>query len=301
MRNSQPFRGTGVALVTPFKNHTIDYGALGEIIDYVIDGGVEYVVSLGTTGETPTLTAKEQIEVLEYTIKKVEGRTKVVAGAGGNDTGGLQQFLKDYSFDGVDAILSASPYYNKPSQEGVYQHYMALADASPKPIILYNVPGRTGSNMKAETTLRLAEASEQFIAIKDAAPDLRQLNQIVKHRPDGFLVLSGDDELALPLLACGGDGVISVIANAAPKEFSDMVRFALSGNIKAAAALNMQLLDIHHWLYVDGNPSGIKAAMEILGLCSREVRLPLVAIQERNFDKLKIELEQSLAIGQPFS
>lgn len=294
MRNSQPFRGTGVALVTPFKNQAIDYDALGRIIDHVIEGGVEFIVSLGTTGETPTLSKKEQIEVLEYTVRKTDGRTKVVAGAGGNNTNALQQFLKEYTFDGVDAVLSASPYYNKPSQEGIYQHYMALADASPKPIILYNVPGRTGSNMEAETTLRLAEASEQFIAIKDASPDLTQLNQVIKHRPDGFLVLSGDDELTLPMLACGGDGVISVIANATPREFSDMVRFALSGNIEAAAQLNMQLLDIHHWLYVDGNPAGIKAAMEILGFGSKELRLPLVPIQESNFEKLKVELKRSL-------
>lgn len=296
MRKSQPFRGTGVALVSPFKNHEIDFDALAKVIDYVIDGGVEFVVSLGTTGETPTLSAAEQIQVLEYTVKKTDGRVKVVAGVGGNNTGALVQQLKGYHFDGVDAILSSSPYYNKPSQEGIFQHYMALADASPKPIILYNVPGRTSSNIAAETTLRLAEASEQFIAIKDASPNLNQLNQVVKHRPEDFLVLSGDDELTLALLACGGDGVISVIANATPRVFSDMVREALAGNIQAAAQLNMQLLDIHHWLYSDGNPAGIKAAMEILGLCSKEVRLPLVAMEEANYSKLKAELAKSLSL-----
>lgn len=289
----QKFSGTGVALITPFRNKAIDYSALEKIIEYVLQGGVDYIVSLGTTGEAVTLTAKECREVLSFTIKIVAERVPIVAGYfGSNFTERLVESIKIYDFDGVDAIMSSSPAYTKPSQEGIFQHYMAIEAVSPRPIIIYNVPGRTGSNVKPETILRLADASEKFIAVKEASGDLTQAMKIIKNRPAHLLVLSGDDPLTLPIIASGGDGVISVIANAFPSQFSDMVQAALQENMDTARRLNLDLLDIHPWLYVDGNPSGIKAAMEILGLCTKEVRIPLTPVQEGTYQALKREIEK---------
>lgn len=289
----QKFSGTGVALITPFRNKAIDYSALEKIIEYVLQGGANYIVSLGTTGEAVTLTAKECREVLSFTIKIVAERVPIVAGYfGSNFTERLVESIKIYDFDGVDAIMSSSPAYTKPSQEGIFQHYMAIEAVSPCPIIIYNVPGRTGSNVKPETILRLADASEKFIAVKEASGDLTQAMKIIKNRPAHLLVLSGDDPLTLPIIASGGDGVISVIANAFPSQFSDMVQAALQENMDTARRLNLDLLDIHPWLYVDGNPSGIKAAMEILGLCTKEVRIPLTPVQEGTYQALKREIEK---------
>lgn len=290
----QRFKGTGVALVTPFKNGKIDFDALEKVIEYVISGGVDFLVSLGTTGESVTLTSEEQRKILDFTIRTNRGRLPIVAGNfGGSNTAAQVEKIRNFNFDGIDVIMVSSPAYNKPSQEGIYQHYMQLAEVSPLPIIIYNVPGRTAKNIEAKTTLRLAHASEKFMAVKEASADMVQCTQILKNRPENFLVLSGDDPTTLPLIGTGGDGVISVIANAFPKEFSNMTRTALKGDYPRARKLNNLLLDIHPWLYIDGNPAGIKAALEILGFCSREVRLPLTSISSENFNNLKQEISNS--------
>lgn len=288
--NHNQLRGTGVALVTPFKNGNIDFSALEKVINNCIDGGVNFLVSMGTTGESTTLSMKERISILDFTVKVNNSRLPIVAGFGGNNTQKIIDEFNNYHFKGIDAILTSSPAYNKPSQEGLYQHYMELAKHAPRPIIIYNVPGRTSSNLSAETTLRLAHDSDVFIAIKEAAYDLGQAASIIKHKPKKFLVLSGDDTIALPLLSIGGDGVISVIANALPEHFSRMIDLGMQGDFKKASKLHLQLHDIHHWLYEDGNPAGIKAAMNMMGLCSKETRLPLVPVSERVRLQLKKEL-----------
>ena len=287
-------RGTGVALVTPFQQHAIDYPALKQLIEHVIQGGVDFIVSLGTTGEAITLSAEECRAVLSFTIKVVNGRKPVVAGYfGSNYTEKLVNALQVYDFTGVDAIMCSNPAYSKPSQEGIYQHYMAAAEVSPVPIIIYNVPGRTCSNVEAATTLRLAHASKKFIAVKEASGDMYQAMKILKDRPKHLMVLSGEDPLTLPMIACGGDGTISVIANAFPKEFSDMTRAALGQNMPLANQLNEQLLDIHPWLYSEGNPPGIKAALHILGLCQQDLRTPLTPVSEENYHRIKTEIEKA--------
>jgi len=287
------FRGTGVAIITPFKNGAIDFPALEKVVEHVITDGVDFLVALGTTGEDVTLLEEESLQVLKCIIKVNNRRLPVVAGMfGGNDTAALVRKIKAFDFEGVDAIMSSSPAYNKPNQEGIYQHYMAIAAASPRPIIIYNVPGRTGSNVKAETVVRLANASKKFIALKDASGSIEQGTKTIKDKPSDFLFLSGDDENALALVGCGSDGVISVIANAYPNEFSTMIRSALNGNYQLAQQLNLLLLDVHHYLYVEGNPVGIKAAMEILGFCSSEVRPPLAAMASSNYEGLKAEMNK---------
>ena len=287
------FRGTGVALITPFKNGSIDFAALENITAHTIAGGVDFLVALGTTGEDATLTAAESLQVLQRIIKVNNGRVPIVAGMfGGNNTASLVHKIKEFDFTGVDAIMSSSPAYVKPNQEGIYQHYMALAAVSPVPIIMYNVPGRTASNISSETTIRLANASKKFIAIKDASGSIEQGTKTIKDKPAHFLMLSGDDENALALVGCGSDGVISVIANAYPAEFSGMIRSALNGDYKKAQQLNHLLLDVHHYLYVEGNPVGIKAAMHVLGFCSSEVRLPLSQMSADNFKGLQKEMEK---------
>lgn len=291
--SNQQFRGTGVALVTPFQNGKIDYDTLTSLINYTIDGGVDFIVSLGTTGEAVNLSAEECREVLTFTSQTIKGRVPLVAGLfGSNYTEKLVKGLQYYDFEGIDAVMSSSPAYIKPSQEGIFRHYMAAAEVSPLPIIIYNVPGRTSSNVTAETTLRLALASDKFIAVKEASGNLEQAMKIIKGRPDNFLVLSGDDPLTLPMIACGGDGVISVVANAYPAEFSDMVRAALNGDYSTARQLNELLLDLHPWLYVDGNPSGIKATMEILGLCNKETRIPLTPVLDATYQQLRKEVQR---------
>ena len=287
----QRFIGTGVAIITPFKDNEVDYPSLANIIDHVINGGVNYIVALGSTGETATLNEAEARDILDFCIKHINNRVPLVAGNfGGNDTKKKKKKIKDYNFDGVAAILSSSPAYIKPSQEGIYRHYMALAEVSPVPIIIYNVPGRTRSNIEWETTVRLAEASKNFVGIKEASGDLIQTTRIIKNKPDHFIVTSGDDEVALAMTAVGGDGVISVMANALPKAFSQMINFALDQDYYAARSLNFKTYDLHKWLYVEGNPVGIKSAMEVLGFCTNEVRLPLSPLSAPNYAKLKEEL-----------
>jgi len=274
-------RGTGVALVTPFKNGAIDWEDLERIIEYVTTGGVEFLVSLGTTGESTTTSDAEHREILDFTIKVNRGRLPLVAGVfGGNNTALLVEKIKNFNFEGIDALLSSNPAYSKPGQEGIFQHYLALAEVSPRPIIIYNVPSRTSSNMTAETTLRLAHSNNKFIAVKEASDDIFQVMKIIKGRPDNFLVLSGDDFITLPLIASGGDGVISVIANTLPQPFTDMVRAALRYDMPRAQELNFKLLELYKLLFIEGNPVGVKAAMELQGLCGRDVRLPLAPMTE---------------------
>jgi 4-hydroxy-tetrahydrodipicolinate synthase len=291
------FHGTGVALVTPFKDNEVDYQSLARIIEFVIEGGVDYLVMLGSTGETATLNEKESRKILDYTIDKVAGRKPIVAGNfGGNNTKELVRKIISYDFTGIDAILSSSPAYVKPSQEGIFQHYMSMAEASPLPIILYNVPSRTRSNIEWYTTVRLAEASEKFIGIKEASGDLIQTTRIIKNRPKKFFVTSGDDEVALPMIAAGGEGVISVMANALPREFSSMITAALKNDYKTARQWNFKTYDLHKWLYIEGNPVGIKSAMEILGLCSNEVRLPLAEMSQENYVMLEKVLRNTMKL-----
>lgn len=292
---SQRFRGTGVAVITPFQeNGKIDYDALEKILEYQIEGRVDYIVSLGTTGEAVTLSSQECLDVFDFTKKIVSGRKPIVAGLfGRNDTAALVEKIKTFNFDGFSGILSSNPSYTKPSQEGIFQHYMKIAEISPLPIIIYNVPGRTSSNINAETLVRLANGSEKFVAVKEASGDLIQGMKIIKDKPDHFAVLSGDDPTCLPLIACGGEGVISVIANSHPHAFSNMVNAALDGDFKTANQINEALMDIHQWLYCEGNPVGIKGAMELLGFCKRNVRLPLVQLSNNNFTNLKTEIEKT--------
>lgn len=284
---SKLFRGTGVALVTPFRNGAVDYDALARLIEHNISGGVEFLVTMGTTGESVTLSKKEKTAVMDFTIKTAAGRVGIVAGFGGYNTAEVIEQMQEYHFEGVDAILSVSPAYSKPTQEGIYRHFMALAEVAPRPIILYNVPGRTSSNMAAETTLRLARANEKFIAIKEASGNIRQCMEIIYGRPEGFLLLSGDDNVTLPIIASGGDGVISVVGNAYPREFSDMTRAALAGDYKTAQSLHYRLMHLVDLLFVEGNPGGIKANLEILNICTSELRLPLAPISDKAYEDIR--------------
>ena len=298
MNLHERFRGTGVALVTPFKNGKIDWEDLEKVIEHVIAGGVEFLVSLGTTGESVTLSEQEQRQILDFTIKTNRGRLPVVAGVfGGNNTAAMVEKIAGFNFEGIDALLSSNPAYSKPGQEGIFQHYMALAEVSPRPIIIYNVPSRTSSNMTAETTLRLANASDRFLGIKEASDDIYQVMKIIKGRPRDFLVLSGDDFITLPLIAVGGDGVISVIANTTPRPFTDMVRAALRNDMPTARQLNLKLLELYKLLFIEGNPVGVKAALELQGLCSRDVRLPLVPMTEQGIHLIMAELEKVTALA----
>lgn len=282
------FRGTGVAIITPFnQDKSIDYNALERLVEYLITNGVDYLVVQGTTGESVTLTNEEKKQVLAFVIKVNNNRLPIVLGLGGNNTQTILDALSTTDFTGVDALLSVSPYYNKPTQEGIYQHYKAIAEKSPLPIILYNVPGRTSSNIAAATTLRLANDFKNIIAVKEASGNLEQCMEIIQQKPEGFLVISGDDALTLPFIASGGDGVISVIANAFPKGFSDMVNEALNGNIENARKLHYQHFEIIHYLFCDGNPAGIKATLKVLGITGDTVRLPLVNVTAATFEKIK--------------
>jgi 4-hydroxy-tetrahydrodipicolinate synthase len=285
-------KGTGIALVTPFtKDGNIDFASLEKVINHTIKGKVEYLVSLGTTGETATMSKEEQKEVLHFTIEVVKKRVPVVAGFGGNNTAALVESIKSADLKNVDAILSASPYYNKPTQEGIYQHYKAVAEATKKPVILYNVPGRTASNITAETTLRLAKDFKNVVAIKEASGDFMQCMHLAKYRPKDFLLISGDDAFTLPLISVGFDGVISVVGNALPKQFSDMVRAGLAGDYTKAQKLHNSLLDIIKNLFVEGNPAGVKAALKILGVTTTDtVRLPLVSATENLHKTLKAQI-----------
>ena len=284
----EQLRGTGVALITPFQpDFSVDYPALANVVDFVITGGVEYVVTMGTTGESVTLSKEEKKAVINFTYDKVAGRVPVVVGIGGNNTQELIRELADFPLEKAVAVLSASPYYSKPSQEGLFQHYKALAEASPKPLLLYNVPGRTGRNVTAATTLRLAREVKNIAGIKEASGDMAQCMEILRDAPADFLVVSGDDALALPQIACGMQGVISVAANSFPKAFTDMVRASLKGDFKAAKALNDRLIAGYEILFAENNPAGVKAAMAEMKLIGNYLRLPLVPLSAGLQAKMK--------------
>jgi 4-hydroxy-tetrahydrodipicolinate synthase len=280
--------GTGVAIITPFKkNKDVDFEALDKMIDFIIDNGVEYIVTLGTTGETPTLSKEEQRGIVDFTAKKINDRVPLVLGIGGNDTNGIIDQFSNFSLEKITAILSSSPNYNKPSQEGIFQHYKAIAEASPLPVILYNVPGRTGSNITAETTLRLAKECKNIRGIKEASGNMIQCMHILKNKPEDFLFVSGDDHISLPLVACGSKGVISVVANCFPKDFSDMMRFALKNEFEKAQKLHYKLLPAYDLLFVENNPAGVKAFLYELKLIENELRLPLVPLSAPFHQKVK--------------
>jgi 4-hydroxy-tetrahydrodipicolinate synthase len=273
-------QGTGVALVTPFKkDQSIDFPALENLIEIQIKGGIDYIVTLGTTGESVTLSEKEKIEVFNFTVEKVNGRLPIVIGIGGNNTASVMEAFGKFDLSKVVAILSVSPYYNKPTQEGLFQHYTALANVAPKPIILYNVPGRTGRNMTAATSLRLA-AHPNIAGIKEAGPELSQTIDLLKDRPKDFLVVSGDDEMVMAQIACGMDGVISVAANAFPKPFSDMIRYSMAGDFSMAKRLNDLMVEGYSYMYEENNPAGIKAYLFEQGVIENVLRLPLVPASE---------------------
>jgi len=289
----QRLRGSGVALVTPFqKNAEIDFQALQRLIDHVINGGIDYVVSMGTTGESVTLSEAERFEIIKKTVDYVDGRVPVVAGFGGNNTAELIRSINRFDFTGIDAILSASPYYNKPTQEGIYQHYMAIDAICPVPIILYNVPGRTSSNIEAKTTIRLAEDSNNIVAVKEASGNLVQMMHIANGTPDTFLLISGDDAITLPILSIGGSGVISVIANAYPSLFSNMVNFGLNNDVKSAKEPHYKLLSITEAIFKEGNPAGVKYILQMMGIMNDTVRLPLAPISKNLKEEITREMEK---------
>lgn len=280
-------KGLGTALVTPFAGDRVDAEALKKIVANNLAHGVDFLVPLGTTGETSTLTDAECHLVINTVLEANEGRVPVVCGwFGKNNTRQVLEMISAFRFDGISAILVASPYYNKPSQAGLFQHFIAIAEASPVPVLLYNVPSRTAVNITAETTLKLAE-HPNIIGTKEASGDFNQIMQVLKHKPSSFRVLSGDDLVTLPMIACGAEGVISVISNAFPGIFAAMVDSALEGNFNDAKFHNDLLLDVHKWLYVEGNPVGIKAALQILGFCADEVRLPLWPLSSPNKQQLR--------------
>ncbi|MCF8331987.1 MAG: 4-hydroxy-tetrahydrodipicolinate synthase [Bacteroidales bacterium] len=287
------FKGTGVALITPFHKYgTIDFVTLERLIEFEIKNQVEFIVALGTTSEYPSLSEDEQMAVLDFIIRKVDKRIPVVAGIGGNNTNHVVSKINNMNFDGLDAILSVTPYYNKPQPKGQYLHFKSVATASPVPVILYNVPGRTGTNMSADTILRLASDFENIIGVKEASGDMNQVMSIIKNRSDDFLVLSGEDALTLPMIAAGADGVISVVANAYPFEYSEMVRLGLIGNISDARNYHYLLFDLIEAIFADGNPSGIKAAMEILSKCRNTLRLPLAKVNKAVNIQIKKAVEK---------
>jgi len=280
-------RGTGVALITPFDHrHEVDFEALGKVIEFVLHNGVEYLVTLGTTGETPTLDKSEKLDIINYTYEKA-GNTPVVVGIGGNNTREILNDLETYPLQKAAAILSTSPYYNKPSQQGIFSHYKMIADAAPRPVILYNVPGRTGINIAAETTIRLANECDNVLGIKEAGGNMVQCMHVLKNRPAEFLVTSGDDHLALPLIAAGMDGVISVAANCFPKNFTEMIRLCLQNEFHAAKGFLYKLLEGFDLLFEENNPAGVKAFLAEMGLIENYVRMPLVPLSEKVHLKLK--------------
>lgn len=280
-------KGVGVALITPFNNYEVDYEALARMIDHVIDGGVDYIVALGSTAETATLSIEERKQVLRFVVERTAGRVPIVAGMGANDTQALVNHLRTFDLSGTVAILSVVPYYNKPSQEGIYRHYMAVAEASPVPVIIYNVPGRTGVNMTAETTLRLAHATDKICAVKEASGDINQMQRIIDGRPENFVVLSGDDGITVELVKRGGNGVISVAANAFPKKFCRCIHDAMEGLLADAEAQMEGFAEPISLLFREGNPTGVKTMTAAMGLTRSEVRLPLVEGSEELMEATK--------------
>jgi 4-hydroxy-tetrahydrodipicolinate synthase len=287
------FRGTGVAIVTPFKNDSsIDFAALGRVVNHVITGGVNYIVILGTTGESVTLTKDEKKAVISYVAEVTDGRVPLMVGIGGNNTQEVINCVRQTNFTGIDGILSVAPYYNKPNQRGLFQHFKAIATSSPIPVILYNVPGRTCSNISSETCLNLASECENIVGIKEASGDLAQIMRIIKGKSDNFLVISGDDMMTIPVIALGGSGVISVLANAFPAATSELVANSLKSNFKAAREMQLRYLEMTDLLFVEGNPAGVKAMLTIMGLCQNNLRLPLVPVTRTIYTRIQKAIEE---------
>lgn len=283
--------GTGVAIVTPFnKNKEVDFKSLGKLIDYIIEGGVQYIVTLGTTGETPVLSKEEKIDIINFTFDHIKDRVPVIVGMAGNDTASLINDVQQYPLQKAVAILSAAPFYNKPSQEGLFQHYKSVAKSTDKPILLYNVPARTGKNINVSTILRLANEVENIVGIKEASGDMLQCMDILKNRPDNFLVVSGDDSLALPQMACGMNGVISVAANAFPAEFSTMIKHCLQQDYLSAKLMNDKLIQAYQIMFEENNPAGVKAFLSEMNIIQNELRLPLVPLSEHLHKQVKVFL-----------
>jgi len=283
----------GVALITPFKEDgSVDYPALIRMVDHLVKNGADFLCVLGTTAETPTLTTEEKKEITRLVVERVNGRIPIMLGCGGNNTQAVIDSLKNDDFTGIDAILSVVPYYNKPSQEGIYQHYKAIAESTDLPIVLYNVPGRTGVNMTAETTLRIAREFKNVIAIKEASGNITQMDDIIKNKPENFDVISGDDGITFPLITLGAVGVISVIGNAFPKEFSRMTRLALQGDYANALKIHHSFTELFSLLFVDGNPAGVKAMLNAMGMIENRLRLPLVPTRITTFEKMRQILQE---------
>ena len=285
-------KGMGVALITPFKEDgSVDYDALLRLVEYQVQNGIDFLCVLGTTAETPTLTAEEKKKIKSLVIVRVNGRVPILLGVGSNCTQTVIDTIKNDDMTGVDALLIAVPYYNKPSQEGIYQHYKAIAQSTKLPIVLYNVPGRTGVNMTAATTLRLAHDFENIVAIKEASGDISQMDEIIKKKPENFDVISGDDGITFPLITLGAVGVISVIGNAFPREFSRMTRLALAGDYNSALTIHHQFTELFKLLFVDGNPAGVKAMLSMMGMIENRLRLPLVPTRITTYEEMRKVLE----------
>lgn len=287
------FKGLGVALVTPFcEDGSVDYLSLQRLINYQLDGGADFLCILATTGETPCLSAEERQQIKEIVVKTVGGRVPILMGCGGNNTSAVVSQLQTCDFSGIQGVLSVCPYYNKPSQEGLYQHFRAIAAATPLPVVLYNVPGRTGVNLQAETTLRLANDCPNIIGVKEASGNLEQVDEIIRNKPDKFDVISGDDALTFPMISCGAVGVISVIGNALPKEFSHMIRLQFGGDYEAAQKIHHKFTELFKLLFIDGNPAGVKAMLSEMGLIKNVLRLPLVPIRQSTMDKISAIMKE---------
>lgn len=290
------FKGLGIALVTPFnEDGSVDYESLMGLIEYQINNGADFFCILATTGETPCLTAEEKQKIKDIVVERVAGRLPILMGCGGNNTAAVIQELKTGDFRGIDGVLSVCPYYNKPSQEGLYQHFKAIAAATELPVVLYNVPGRTGVNLKAETTVRLARDCKNIVAIKEASGSLEQVDEIIKNKPKDFDVISGDDALTFPMVSCGAVGVISVIGNALPKEFSKMIRLEFRGEYEGARKIHHRFTDLFSLLFVDGNPAGVKAMLHEMGMIKNVLRLPLVPTRISTLQKMS-EIMKELKI-----
>ena len=287
------FKGLGIALITPFQEDgSVDYKAILRLIDYQLDNGADFFCILATTGETPTLSAEEKLKIKDLIVDKVQGRVPILMGCGGNNTAAVVEELKTGDFRGVDGILSVCPYYNKPSQEGLYQHFKAIAAATKLPVVLYNVPGRTGVNLQAATTVRLARDCQNIVAIKEASGNLEQVDEIIKNKPNDFDVISGDDALTFPMVSCGAVGVISVIGNALPKEFSKMIRLQMRGEYEPARKIHHSFTDLFSLLFVDGNPAGVKAMLSEMGFIQNVLRLPLVPMRIKNMQRMSEILKE---------
>lgn len=285
------FKGLGVALITPFKaDGSVDFPTLLKLVEYQVNAGTNYLVIFGTTAESPTLTDEERAEIKAAVVKQVDGRIPIVLGIGGNNTQQVVSSIKNTNLEGISAILSVVPYYNKPSQEGIYQHYRKIAESTDMPIILYNVPGRTGTNMNADTTLRLAHEFKNIIAVKEASGNFRQIDEIIKKKPTHFMVISGDDAITFPLITLGAMGVISVVGNAFPKEFGRMVLLALAGELEESRAIHYRFVEMMDLLFVDGNPAGVKRLMSEMGLIENALRLPLVPTTIKTTEKIRSAL-----------